>query len=83
MLGESQGALMEASDGAVAGGGLDHAYVYPLKVRHKVLCLCTLFPNVPFISQFVLVYCFPQVATGWTSAAFCPDHTIAMQISSE
>lgn len=39
--GESQGALMEASDGAVVGWGQDHTYVYPLKVLFKVLCLGT------------------------------------------
>ena len=48
MLGESQGDLMEASDGAMADGGQDHAYVYPLKVLCKVLCLCTLYPDAPF-----------------------------------
>lgn len=39
--------------------------------------------NTPFISPFVLVHCFSLTATGWTSAAFCPNHTMALQISSE
>lgn len=37
------------------------------------------FPNAPFTSP----YCFSQTATGWTSAAFCPNHTMALQITSE
>lgn len=49
----------------------------------KVLCLCSLFLNTAFTSLCLLVYCFPLTATGWTSAAFCPNHTMALQISSE
>lgn len=39
--------------------------------------------TLPFTSPYFLVYCFSLTATGWTSAAFCPNHTMALQISSE
>ena len=77
MLGESQGALMEASDGAAASRGQDCAYVYPFKVVYKVLCLWTPFHHTRF------TYRFSQMSTDWTTAAFCPNHTMALQISSE
>lgn len=41
------------------------------------------FPNSPFISAFVLVYCFSLTAEVCASAAFCPNHTMALQISLE
>lgn len=41
------------------------------------------FPNTPFTPPYVPGYCFSQTAAGWTSAAFCPNHTMALQITSE
>lgn len=45
---------MEASDGAAASRGQDHAYVYPLKVLCKVLCL--LFPPLSPLMYSIVFY---------------------------
>lgn len=61
----------------------DHARGYPLKMLYRVICPLTIFPPItPF--YFSTRSCLlSQMATGWTSAAFCPNHTMALLITSE
>lgn len=74
---------MDASDEAAASWGQDHAYIYLLKVFAEFFVYSFPYRSFYVSSSLLFVCLFFITVTGWTSAALYPNHTMALQISSE